>query len=266
MPAHAQRFEHLEECMGTMFRFAGHASMPDESRIDLLTKAAEILHDADRTFSLYKPESPLSQLSRGETSVAKCPSVVNEIWDACEAWSKTTDGWFSAFTPEHTFDPSGLVKTWAAKAAADFLVEHGIRDFTLNAGGDVLIADEASDPADWRIAVSKPVSIAAEDAGILTVLDLKDTEFRAMATSGSAERGHHIWNPKAAGKEPAREFVQVSVIARDLVEADVWATAAFAEGERAIARLNKIESVEALFVFPDGRAAATDGLLALVAK
>jgi thiamine biosynthesis lipoprotein len=87
-----------------------------------------------------------------------------------------------------------------------------------------------------------------------------------MATSGSAERGHHIWNPKAAGKEPAHEFVQVSVIARDLVEADVWATAAFAEGERAIARLNKIESVEALFVFPDGRVAATDGLLPLVAK
>lgn len=266
MPALAEEFEHIEECMGTVFKFAGHSSLPSDTRFSLLSQAAEILHTADETFSLYKPDSPLSRLARGETSVANCPSVVNEIWDACEAWEKQTDGWFSAFTPEHTFDPSGLVKTWAAKAAADFLVEHGLGNFTLNAGGDVLIADAASDPNDWRIAISKPVSIAAAEAGILTVLDLKNTLFRAMATSGSAERGHHIWNPKAPGKEPASEFVQVSVIARDVLEADVLATAAFAEGERAIARLNQLESVEALFVFPDGRLAATDGLLALVAK
>ena len=262
----AAKFEHLEECMGTVFRFAGRCDLSDETRAGLLAQAAEILHEADRTFSLYKPESPLSRLARGETSVANCPPVVNEIWDACQTWETITDGWFSAFTPEHTFDPSGLVKTWAAKAAADFSIEHGIRDFTLNAGGDVLISDAASNPTDWRIAISKPVSIASTQAGILTVLDLKDTPFRAMATSGSAERGEHIWNPKAPGKEPAREFVQVSVIARDLVEADVLATAAFAEGERAIDRLNQIESVEALFVCPDGRLAGTEGLLALVAK
>jgi len=266
MPDFADAFEHLEECMGTVFRFAGHSSLPTETRMAALSQAVKILHQADETFSLYKPESPLSRLARGETSVAKCPPVVSDIWDACEAWEMQTDGWFSAFTPEHTFDPSGLVKTWAAKAAADFLIEQGIGDFTLNAGGDVLIADAASDPNDWRIAISKPVSIAAAEAGILTVLDLKNTLFRAMATSGSAERGHHIWNPKAPGKEPATEFVQVSVIARDLVEADVLATAAFAEGERAIARLNARAKVEALFVFHDGRLAATDGLLALVAK
>lgn len=259
-------FEHLEECMGTVFRFAGKTELAPTVRLGLINQAAQILHEADRTFSLYKPESPLSRLARGETSVAACPPVVEEIWDACQTWEKITDGWFSAFTPQHTFDPSGLVKTWAAKSAFEFLLNHGIADLTMNAGGDVLISDSTTDPVDWRIAVSKPVSIASADAGLLTVLDLHGTEFRAMATSGSAERGAHIWNPKAPGKEPASEFVQVSVIARDLVEADVWATAAFAEGERAISRLNQTLGVEALFVWPDGRLAGTDGLLALVAK
>jgi thiamine biosynthesis lipoprotein len=192
--------------------------------------------------------------------------VVDEIWNACEQWEKETEGWFSAFTPEHTFDPSGLVKTWAARRAAEYVLEQGITDFTLNAGGDIYIADGVTEDVDWRMGISKPVSIAAEDAGVLTVVDLNGTPYRAMATSGSAERGAHIWNPKSGGREPANEFVQVSVIARYLVTADVWATAAFAEGERAIAHLNRIDDIEALFVYADGQLAATDGFFNLFAK
>jgi thiamine biosynthesis lipoprotein len=55
------------------------------------------------------------------------------------------------------------------------------------------------------------------------------------------------------------------VIARDLVTADVWATAAFAEGERAIAHLNRVDEVEALFVYPSGKLASTNGLIKLLA-
>ena len=269
-PAHGHHepkpFEHIELAMGTGFSFRGRSSLSDSDTSIVLNQACAILHEADRIFSLYKPESPLSRLARGETSVAECPPVVNEIWDACESWEQATDGWFSAFTPEHTFDPSGLVKTWAANRAAEFVLERGISDFTLNAGGDVMISDGVTEAIDWRMGISKPVSIAAEDAGVLTVIDLHRTPFRAMATSGSAERGLHIWNPKAGGREPAKEFVQVSVIARDIVTADVWATAAFAEGERAIEHLNRINDVEALFVYSDGELAATNGFVNLFAK
>ena len=252
--------------MGTGFRFQGRSELgivETEHAIDI---ACAILHEADAIFSLYKPESPLSQLAAGKTSVAQCPPVVSEIWDACEAWNKKTDGWFSAFTPEHTFDPSGLVKTWAARRAAESLIEAGITDFTLNAGGDVYIADRASAEVDWRIGLSKPVSIASQEAGALAVLNLKGTEFRAVATSGSAERGAHIWNPKAPGREPANELVQVSVIARDLVEADIWATAAFAEGLASMARIDREPHLEALAILADGQMAATPGLAALIAK
>jgi thiamine biosynthesis lipoprotein len=252
--------------MGTGFSFRGRSPLSDSDTSIILNQACAILHEADLIFSLYKPESPLSRLARGETSVAECPPVVSEIWDACEAWEKTTDGWFSAFTADHTFDPSGLVKTWAANRAAEYVLEQGITDFTLNAGGDVLIADGVTEAIDWRMGISKPISIAAEGAGVLTVVDLHRTPFRAMATSGSAERGTHIWNPKAGGRESAGDFIQVSVVARDLVTADVWATAAFAEGERAIEHLNGIEDVEALFVYPDGQLGATNGFINLFAK
>lgn len=266
------RFDHREVCMGTVFRFAGQSPLDSAATERAVEAACAILHEADRTFSLYKPESPLSQLARGETSVANCPPVVDEIWNECERWEKVTDGWFSAFTPEHTFDPSGVVKTWAAMRAAEHLLENGIVDFTMNAGGDVWISEAASEPLDWRIAIHKPVSIAAEDAGLLTVLDLRGTPYRALATSGSAERGLHIWNPKAAGKVAANELVQVSVAARDLVTADVWATAAFAQGGHAVETMNRYNlahpdnQVQALFVWPDGNLTGTDGFVELFAK
>jgi len=146
------------------------------------------------------------------------------------------------------------------------LLTQGLKDFTLNAGGDVWLSDDLSVARDWRIGISKTVSIASPEAGFLTVIDLAGTDFRAMATSGVAERGEHIWNPKAAGKTAANELLQVSVVARDLVTADIWATAAFAEGKRAVSHLNGVEGIEALFVLANGELAATDGFAALFAK
>ncbi len=259
-------FQHVEVCMGTTFRFAGRSSLTKSETQAAITQACEILHEADRTFSLYKPESPLSQLARGETSVAKCPPVVNEIWEACDAWEKTTSGWFSAMTPQNTFDPSGIVKTWAANAAAEYLLQAGVHDFTLNAGGDVWLSDQLTLDRDWRIAISKPISIASPEHEVLTVVDLKNTEFHAMATSGSAERGNHIWNPKAPGKESPTDLVQVSVVARDLVTADVWATAAFAAGSLGVDLLNNVDDVEALFILANGDLAATQKFAGLFAR
>jgi thiamine biosynthesis lipoprotein len=260
------RFDRIEMCMGTGFRFQGSSEL-DAAKVDFaLQVACKILHEADSVFSLYKPESALSQLAAGKTSVSQCPPVVSEIWDACEFWEQKTDGWFSAFTPQHTFDPSGLVKTWAAKRAAESLISAGVTDFTLNAGGDVYISEAASAQFDWRVGLSKPVSIASDEAGALAVIDLKGTGYQAVATSGSAERGNHIWNPKAPGREFATELLQVTVIARDLVEADVWATAAFAEGLASMARIDAIEHLEAICILADGQIAATPGFQALIAK
>ena len=254
-------FRRNEECMGTVFVFHGRSNRPDiETLLDL---ACEKLHEADRIFSLYKPESPLSQLARGETSVAACPPVVEHVWNLCEGWEKTTGGYFSAFTLEHTFDPSGLVKTWAAQVAIEVLVAEGVNDFTLNAGGDIWLSDSLTEDADWKVGIAKPTTIASPDAGLLTVLDLKGTEYRALATSGTAERGKHIWNPQSADFTDD-ELVQVSVLAKDLVTADVWATAAFAEGPRSLDRIGKQEGVEAFFVYSDGRLDGTDGFAAVL--
>jgi len=251
-------FEHLEECMGTVFVFQGRTDLTESEFSDVIKKACDKLHEADRVFSLYKPESPLSRLARGETSVAQCPPAVDSVWELCEQWEKTTAGYFSPFTLERTFDPSGLVKTWAAQQAIDVLLSNGVKDFTLNSGGDIWLSDELTDSKAWKVGIAKPVTMASSDAGVLTVVNLQNTPYRAVATSGSAERGDHIWNPHAAAIASS-ELVQVTVLAKDLVTADVWATAAFAEGPSALNRIGRENGVEALFVFEDGRIDGTDG-------
>jgi thiamine biosynthesis lipoprotein len=261
-----REFERTELCMGTAFQLRGKTQLTGADLDALLDEAWRLLHEADEIFSLYQPDSPLSQLGRGETSVTQLPPVVSKIWDDCEAWEKTTSGYFSALTPERTFDPSGLVKTWASRNAAAVLAAAGLTDFTINAGGDIYISAGCSTDLSWRIGIHKPTSIASPDAGVLTVVDLKHTEFNSLATSGYAERGLHIWNPKAAMKAANPELLQVSVISDDLVRADVWATAAMAAGFDALRLLNEQPQLEALLVAADGSIAATDGFTALLAK
>ena len=253
-------FEHHEECMGTVFVFRGRTELSKFELEVALREACAKLHEADRIFSLYKPESPLSALARGETSVAKCPAAVSEVWELCEAWEKTTGGFFKAFTDANTFDPSGLVKTWATQQAIDVLLISGVNDFTVNAGGDIWLSDVLTSDTDWKVGISKPVSIASSEAGVLAVLNLKDSEYRAVCTSGSAERGDHI----RQGTD--HQLVQVTVIGRDLVTADVWATAAFAEGPRCIDRIEKIEGVEVLIIYKDGRIDGSNGFAEILKR
>jgi len=264
-----QEFRHTEFCMGTVFRFVGRTDKTKDRVDELLASAVAKLHEADKIFSLYKPESPLSKLARGECSVAQCPEVVSQVWDECEKWSSVTNGWFSAFTPQNTFDPSGLVKTWAAERAAQVLEENGITDFAMNAGGDIRLSSEITSGVAMQIGISKPITIASPDAGVLTVVNLNRTEYKAVATSGTAERGEHIWNPKH-GAVFANDIAQVTVVAKDIVTADVWATALFASGNQAIEIAEKYNSenvddqIAVIAVALDGDLVATKNFSSLL--
>ena len=255
--------------MGTVFRFVGRSDLPEAVVEEIIEKAVSELHKADEIFSLYKPTSPLSKLSRGKCSVADCPEVVSEVWDECEKWSQVTGGWFSPFTPQNTFDPSGLVKTWAADKAASVLEQAGISDFAMNAGGDIRLSKDITPGFAMRIGISTPVTIASPESGVLAVVDLNNTNFRAVATSGTAERGEHIWNPKL-GSTYANEVSQVTVVAKDIVTADVWATALFASGPSALSLADKYNQsnednhIAVLVVEPSGNLVATANFSSLL--
>jgi thiamine biosynthesis lipoprotein len=237
------------EVMGTVFRFTFSAQ--DQEQVNqLLPLAHQMLIEADQTFSTYKSDSEISRIRRGELAVDAASFDVKQIYQVCDYWNLVTQGGFNAKDRAGLWDPSGVVKGWAAQSACNFLIANGIRDFSLNAGGDVLIGPAASGALE-RVGIARPISIAETGLHAGWILDLSGTDFRAVATSGIAERGQHIWGESS-------DLVQVTVVGKDLIDADVWATALFASGVELLTEFSKTD-LEALLLFADGSEQRTAG-------
>ena len=93
--------------------------------------------NVDRDFSTYKDGSWVSRLRRREVPIEECPDDVIEVWDLCAQAKWLSDGAFDPWAVAGGFDPSGLVKGWAADKCADMLVAAGADHVQVNAAGDL---------------------------------------------------------------------------------------------------------------------------------
>jgi thiamine biosynthesis lipoprotein len=153
----------------------------------------EFCEDVDRDFSTYKDGSWVSRLRRGEIAIGDCPDDVRDVWDLCAAAKDLSDGAFDPWAVADGFDPSGLVKGWAADKAADILVAAGVGHVQVNAAGDLALRGGWFDSAagvvkPWSIGVVNPDNRAE----IVKMYEITDG---AIATSGTYERGAHIHDP-----------------------------------------------------------------------
>lgn len=196
------------------------------------------LKRADHIFSLWRPESDISRLARGEAGVAQLNPLVNEVWELAEAAEKATGGAYTAFAllddyrpiinGKHVsahFDPTGVVKGWAVEEAAtkwlEPLVTEGM-SVCVNAGGDVWIRTAEDDPEGWTVGIEN----AFNPQEIAHVIKVRNG---AVATSGTYARGRHIYSP--ALDMPAPWVGSMTVSGPSLTWADIWATAAFTTAE-----------------------------------
>jgi len=188
-----------------------------------LEAAVAWLHEVDARFSVYREESEIRRLDRGEAALDDCHPDVRHVLRACEDLRRVTGGAFDArgHRPDGALDPSGFVKGWAVDEAADLLVAAGARSFALNAGGDVVVRGEPAPGEPWRVGIRHP----ADAAGVAAVLAIRDA---AVATSGLYERGPHIRDPRSGAVPGA--FASVTVVGPRLGPADAYATAALAMG------------------------------------
>jgi thiamine biosynthesis lipoprotein len=174
---------------------------------------------------------------------------VREILRRCDELEARTQGYFSAYAAD-SLDPSGLVKGWAIEQASRMLVEAGAANHSVNGGGDVQCAGSAAPGRPWRIGVVDP----ADRTRILAVVAGTDL---AVATSGTAERGGHVFDPHT--RRPAHALASVTVSGRHLETADAYATAAFAMGENATQWLADLPDYRSFVVRSDGSTWASPG-------
>ena len=174
----------------------------------------------DDTFSTYKEDSQISRLGRSEIRLNDCADDVVLVLEMCEAVRAATRGYFDAWA-SGTLDPSGLVKGWSVERASELLAARGMPRHCINAGGDVRVRGEPEPERPWGIGVVHPF-----DRESLTIV-VEGCDI-AVATSGTAERGAHVYDPHT--HTPATELASVTVVGPDLTYADAYATAAFAMG------------------------------------
>jgi len=159
----------------------------------VMNEVITFCENVDRDFSTYKEGSWISRLRRGEVQIEDCPDDVIEVWDLCAQAKWLSDGAFDPWAVAGGFDPSGLVKGWAADVAADILVAAGVGHVQVNAAGDLALRGGWFDTASgvvkpWSIGVVNPDNRAE----IVQVYEITDG---AIATSGTYERGAHIHDP-----------------------------------------------------------------------
>ena len=220
------RLTHVELVMGTAVTFdlRFDDEQPRAAAIAAVEEACGWLHWVDETFTTYNESSYVRRLARGEVAVADCPPQVGEVVEMCERYREETDGWFDPWMGPAGFDPSGLVKGWSVQLASDLLVSRGFDRHCVNGGGDVAARGRPGDAPAWGIGIIDPF----DNQALLLAVRVVD---EAVATSGVAERGHHVWRRDGT---PATQLASVTVIDADLTRADVLATTALALGRDAL--------------------------------
>lgn len=178
----------------------------------------------------------------------------------------------TVFLPDKSMriDLGATAKGYATELVCSELQEMGYRSFIISSGGNVRTVGQPLDPqrSKWGIGIQNPDPAASSSDPILDTAFVTDI---SIVTSGDYQRYyvvdgkqyHHIIDPKTLF--PGDYFMSVTVSADDSGWADFLSTTLFLlpydEGR---AYIESIAGSEALWVFPDGKIKATDGMAAML--
>ena len=255
--------------MGSVASLAVPASATvDERAVD---RAVGLVRDwfeeVESALSPYRPDSDLCRWRAGALPLDDSPHL-HEMVRACGALATLTEGGFHPYDRQGRFDPTGYTKGWAIERGVGLLATAGITDMCLGIGGDQQMLGRAVPGRPWRVAVVDP----SERGRIAAVVSGPPAgEYFAVATSGEAERGEHIWPAgglqlRASELGRGAALASITVVGPSLGLADAFATAIWAH-----ARTSPLvhawtwltgTGYEALAVDRAGRARATDGMAA----
>ncbi len=225
------------------------------------------------TFALLKRAVRFAQRSEGAFEVSIGP--ITELWgfsserevvvpaaDSVKAllWlvdyrklrlnAKDTTVAFAA--PGMRLDLGGVGAGYAVDRAVALLKAKGLKNFLINASGDIYAYGRKANQEKWRVGVQHPRNAET----LLAKVALTDC---AIATSGDYERCilvegkryHHIFDPRTG--YPAERSASVTVVAPTSEEADMWSTYVFIIGYLKFQQQKNHPHIKALAVDSDGK-------------
>ncbi len=248
----------VEQVMGTAFGITVDPGANADAGVRtggrVLDEVFAWLRWVDSTFSTYRDDSEISRINRGSLAIDDASPEVREVLVRCAELTDLTDGWFTArpgSVARAPLDPSGLVKGWSIDRAGMSLRMAGHECFAINGGGDIVCGAPVGAPRGWRVGIRHPSELDAV-AAVLVVDDA------AIATSGTYERGGHLWG--RGGADARTDLASVTVVGPELATADALATAVFVEGSGAPTWFDRFAGYDLLVITGSGRVRWSSGL------
>ena len=153
--------------------------------------------------------------------------------------------------PEVYVDLGGIAKGHAVDRAIELLLDAGIAQASVSAGGDSrIVGDRRGEP--WNVGVRDP----RREGAMAVILPLLDT---AVSTSGDYERYfeadgiryHHILDP--ATGDSARNAWSVTILGPETTLTDALSTSVFVLGpEKGIALIDTLPGIDAIVIDAQG--------------
>lgn len=208
-----------------------------------IDEARSELHRLDDRFSTWKPGSELSRLRARD--IDESSDLMDQVMELCAHACDISGGYFDPWKMQGGFDPTGLVKGWAADRALSILAEWGITVGLVNAGGDICVLPGET----YQVGVRHPWVPDSLCAVVATT--------SSIATSGVYERGNHFVNPFGGGVAAC----SATVVGGRLAMSDALATALAVGGKEVLYLLEQIEGVEGFFIDSNGSMYKTSGMV-----
>ena len=248
---------------------------------DLQAEIEAELQRVDGEFSMFNPQSTVARINGGDSTVERS-AMFREIFELAKTVNKETNGAFDIYvaplvnawgfgfkhdqlpTPQQVdsllkirdqMDFSAIAKGYGCDVVARLLRSHGIENFMVEIGGEVVLSGHNDKGQPWHIGVNKPVE-NPEDGDLQTVLSITDC---AIATSGNyrnfyykdGQRYAHTIDPRT-GYPVQHSLLSATVVAADCATADAYATSFMVLGlDSAQAVLNSHPELKAYLIYSD---------------
>lgn len=167
------------------------------------------------------------------------------------------DGYIIKKDKRTMLDCSAIAKGYGCDVVAALLRRHGIENYMVEIGGEVVAHGISEKRVPWKIGVTKPSDDSlAVDKELQTVLNVKDM---AMATSGNYRNFYYKNGKKYAhtidpmtGYPVQHNILSATVLAKQCAEADAYATSFMVMGlDKARAVLEKHTELMAYLIYAD---------------
>ena len=160
--------------------------------------------------------------------------------------------------PRVMLDCSAVAKGYGSDVVATLLERHGVTNYMVEIGGEIVVMGVNEKQQPWRIGVNRPTDDPTQSSTELeTVLSLTDV---AMATSGNYRNFYYKDGKKYAhtidpstGRPVQHSLLSATVLAPRCATADAYATSFMVMGlEKAKEVLERHSELKAYLIYSDG--------------